>query len=203
MAQHRSGPLPLAEEAAALRIGDRLSEFRKARGLTLARLSELTAISESTLSRAENGISALNAHNLYILAKILEVDIVAFFRSDAEVFTRGKRVVTRRGQGEHETTGRYDLELLCADLSSKKMVPSRNRISCRTLQEAGGLRSHEGEEFLFVLHGKILLFTELYKPERLETGDSIYFDGTMAHAYVNAGSQPAEILVVTAIETRQ
>lgn len=42
-----------AGEAKGLRIGERLSQIRKAKGLTLARLSEMTAISEATLSRAE------------------------------------------------------------------------------------------------------------------------------------------------------
>lgn len=58
----------LVEEARGLRIGERLAHFRKAKSLTLARLSAMTSISEATLSRAENGLSPLNAHSLYILA---------------------------------------------------------------------------------------------------------------------------------------
>ena len=193
-------PEQLAAEARGLRIGDQLAKLRKERGFTLARLSELTSISESTLSRAENGVSPLNAHNLYILARVLDVDIVSFFRPDAEAFALGKRVVTRQGHGEREATTRYDLELLCAELSSKKMVPSRNRITCRSLEEAGGLRAHEGEEFLFVLGGKVAVHTEFYTPALLGAGDSMYFDGNMPHAYVNAGEDPAEILVVTTVE---
>ena len=188
----------LIEEARGLRIGERLAHFRRSKGLTLAQLSAETGISEATLSRAENALSPLNAHNLYILAKVLDVDIVSFFRSDTEIFTRGKRTVTRRGEGEVESTQRYDLELLCAELSAKRMVPSLNRVVARTLQEAGGLRAHEGEEFLYVLAGRVEVHTELYAPTCLSTGDSMYFDSNMAHAYVAAGNEPAEILVVVA-----
>ena len=188
----------LVEEARGLRIGERLAQFRRAKGLTLARLSAMTSISEATLSRAENGLSPLNAHNLYILARVLEVDVVSFFRADARDFARGKRTVTRSGEGEKESTRRYDLELLCAELAAKVMVPSRNRVSARSLEEAGGLRAHEGEEFLYVLSGEVEVHTDLYAPTRLARGDSMYFDSNMAHAYVAAGSEPAEILVVVA-----
>ena len=188
----------LIEEARGLRIGERLAHFRRSKGFTLARLSAETGISEATLSRAENGLSPLNAHSLYILAKVLDVDIVSFFRSDTEIFTKGKRTVTRRGKGEVESTQRYDLELLCAELSAKRMVPSLNRVAARTLEEAGGLRAHEGEEFLYVLAGQVEIRTELYAPTRLGTGDSMYFDSNMAHAYLAVGDEPAEILVVVA-----
>ncbi len=192
----------LVEEARELRIGERLAQFRRAKGLTLARLSAMTSISEATLSRAENGISPLNAHNLYILARVLEVDLVSFFRPDAREFSKGKRTVTRRGEGERESTRRYDLELLCAELAAKIMVPSLNRVSARSLLDAGGLRAHEGEEFLYVLDGEVEVHTELYAPTRLLQGDSMYFDSNMAHAYVAAGEGPAEILVVVAAAGR-
>ncbi len=188
----------LVEEARGLRIGERLGHFRRSKGLTLARLSAMTSISEATLSRAENSLSPLNAHNLYILARVLEVDVVSFFRANAEDFSTGKRTVTRRGEGEKESTRRYDLELLCAELSAKKMVPSLNRVTVRSLQEAGGLRAHEGEEFLYVLAGSVEIHTGLYAPTRLAQGDSVYFDSNMAHAYVAAGDEPADILVVVA-----
>ena len=192
----------LVEEARELRIGERLAQFRRAKGLTLARLSAMTSISEATLSRAENGITPLNAHNLYILARVLDVDLVSFFRADAREFARGKRTVTRRGEGERESTRRYDLELLCAELAAKVMVPSLNRVTARSLRDAGGLRAHEGEEFLYVLAGEVEVHTELYAPTRLSQGDSMYFDSNMAHAYVATGGRPAEILVVVAAAGR-
>ena len=200
MAETMEPTADLAEEARGLRIGERLSRFRKAKGLTLAELAERAAISEATLSRAENGITPLNAHNLYILAKVLGVDVVSFFRSDTEAFAKGKRAITKRGRGEREATRRYDLELLCAELTAKRMIPSLNRIAVRSLEDAGGLRAHEGEEFVFVLSGEVTIHTDIYAPAMLEAGDSMYFDSMTAHAYVAAGDGPAEILVVTAVD---
>ena len=111
------------------------------------------------------------------------------------------RSVTRRGAGEKESTARYDLELLCSELSSKKMVPSLNRVTATSLDDVDGLRAHEGEEFLYVLSGQVVIHTEFYTPTLLEEGDSMYFDSNMAHAYVSSGDEPAEIIVVAAVET--
>jgi transcriptional regulator with XRE-family HTH domain len=182
-----------------LKIGDRLLELRKSRGLTLASLSKLTGISEATLSRAENDMASPNAHNLYILAKALDVDVTTFFRNDSVSFGSGLRSITRRDEGDKHSTGRYDLELLGADLAHKGMVPSKNHIFATTLEEAGGLRGHEGEEFVYVLKGSFFLHSEQYVPTLLETGDSMYFDSNMPHAYVAADDNGAEILSLTRI----
>ena len=179
-----------------LRIGERLAELRKAQDLTLAALAKSTSISEATLSRVENGRATLNAHNLYILARVLNTDVTAFFRSDTVSFSKGVRSLTRAGEGDHRATERYDYEILCADLAHKRMTPSRNRVTVRSLEEAGGLRTHEGEEFIHVLSGKVVIHSEFYSPALLEEGDSLYFDGNMGHAYVAADRQGAEILVV-------
>ncbi len=187
------GASPAADE---LRIGERLSELRKEQGLTLAALAKLTSISEATLSRVENGRASLNAHNLYILARVLKVDVTAFFHSDAVSFGKGARCLTRAGEGDHRGTGRYDYEILGADLANKHMMPSRNRVTATSLEEVGGLRSHEGEEFVFVLSGRIVIHSEFYAPALLAKGDSLYFDGNMGHAYVAADQKGAEILVV-------
>ena len=187
------GNLAAADE---LRIGERLAELRKAQGLTLAALAKSTSISEATLSRAENGRATLNAHNLYILARVLNTDVTAFFRSDTMAFSKGVRSLTRAGEGDHRATERYNYEILCADLAHKHMTPSRNRVTVRSLDEAGGLRTHEGEEFIHVLSGKVVIHSEFYAPALLEQGDSLYFDGNMGHAYVAADRLGAEILVV-------
>ena len=182
-----------------LKVGERLLELRKARGLTLARLAKTTGISEATLSRAENEIASPNAHNLYVLAKALEVDVTTFFRTDSVNFGAGLRSVTKKGMGEKRSSGRYDFELLCADLAHKNMVPSKNKITVTSLEQAGGLRSHEGEEFVYVLRGALYIHSEQYVPTLMEEGDSMYFDSNMPHAYVAVDDTGAEILSLTMI----
>lgn len=191
------------EEGSPHNIGGRLAAFRRNAKLTLNQLSESSGISEATLSRVENNVSSLNAHNLYILSRLLGVDIEAFFRDDAVSFHEGMRTITRQGKGEPGSSQRYDHEVLCAELSKKRMNPAINRISARSLEAVGGLRAHVGEEFIHVLSGSLEVHTDLYRPARLKAGDSMYVDSTMGHAYVNVGDDDeAVILVVATVETR-
>jgi mannose-6-phosphate isomerase-like protein (cupin superfamily) len=95
------------------------------------------------------------------------------------------------------STPRYDYEFLSADLARKKMNPAINRITARSLDGTGGLQTHAGEEFIYVLKGAVEIHTELYAPLRLEAGDCTYFDGKLGHAYVSVGRGEALLLVVT------
>ncbi len=45
------------------------------------------------------------------------------------------------------------------------------------------------------------MHTEYYAPEILETGDSLYIDSSMGHAYLNAGEDPARIVCVCTAES--
>lgn len=182
------------------RIGDKVKEFRRAKGWSLADLSARTGISDATLSRIENDQTLVSAHNLYVLSQIFGVDITAFFETAPSPIRSGVRSITRAGEGIQLETARYNAQVLCTDLSNKKMHPALNAISVASLEEAGGLVGHAGEEFLFVLSGKLVLHTEYYAPLLLEAGDSIYFDGAMGHAYVNGGEEPAMILVVASTD---
>jgi D-lyxose ketol-isomerase len=46
--------------------------------------------------------------------------------------------------------------------------------------------SHSGEEYIHVLEGTIVVHTQFYDPVTLKTGESIYIDSKMGHAYVAA-----------------
>ena len=70
----------------------------------------------------------------------------------------------------------------------------------RSVEEAGGLSRHAGEEFVYVMEGVLILASEFYEPLRLQAGDSVYFDSHMGHAYLAEGENPVRILVVNTTE---
>ncbi|MGE0212093.1 MAG: helix-turn-helix domain-containing protein [Parvibaculaceae bacterium] len=186
--------------AAGLDIGGRVKHFRKERGHSLSELSRLTGISEPTLSRVENGQSLVSAHSLYVLSTVLEVDITAFFEGAASPIGTGIRSVCRKGDAVRLDTARYLADVLCTDLANKKMHPSVNTVTMRTLEEVGGFSRHEGEEFIHVLSGRMTLASEFYEPLMLSAGDSVYIDSRMGHAYLSSDGKPTRILVVTTTE---
>jgi len=187
-----------------LNIGERLKSLRKGKAYSLGQLAKLTDISEATLSRIENQQTLVSAHNLYILSRVLGIDITAFFEDGGQAMGSGVRSLCRRGEGIALDTARFGAQVLCADLANKKMHPFINEVSARSLEDAGGLNAHAGEEFLHVLAGRLVLHTAFYAPLALEAGDSLYFDGAMGHAYVKDAADnddsPARILVVTSAD---
>jgi transcriptional regulator with XRE-family HTH domain len=180
-------------------LGECLRQLRFQRRMSIAEVSTATGIAKSTLSRVENDQLSLTYAKLLQLCKGLQIDI-------AELFSRGtagrpavpsaRRTFTAPGGGRMVQVGQQAYAYLCTELAGKRMTPMTGTISSRTLAETNGLLQHEGEEFTYVLEGKLQLHTEFYEPLIIDTGGSVYFDSTMGHAYVSIGATPLKILCV-------
>ncbi len=184
------------------RLAEALRELRQRDGLTLSDVSERTGLSISALSKVENGQMSLTYDKLASLSSGLGVDITYFFKSRQTAPVAGKpitarRAITRKGDGDLIHTKFYDYLYPCTELSDRRLMPMIGRVKARTLEEYGGMAAHAGEEFTMVLEGRVEVRTEFYSPAVLEAGDSIYFDSTMAHAYLAADEGPCRILCVT------
>ena len=179
-------------------LSARVKEICRSRGLSLRRLAAMTGVPVATLSKVQNKLATLSYVQLTKLAAGLNIELSELFTSTAIDVRAGRRAITRKGHAPRGATQWYEFEMLCGELSNKKMNPGIMEVAARSLKEAGGLIAHEGEEFIFVLSGQIDVHSEDYKPVRLDAGDCIYIDSTSAHAYVNTGSGPlSRLLAIT------
>lgn len=179
-------------------LSDRVREICRTRNLSLRRLSSMTGIPIATLSKVQNNLATLNYVQLTKLAAGLDLELNALFTATAVDLRTGRRAVTRRGEGPKQATERFDFEMLCGDLANKSMNIGIMQVSARSVEEAGGLIAHEGEEMAFVLSGAVEVHTEDYLPTRLDEGDCLYMDSTSGHVYINVGEAPvARVLAVT------
>jgi transcriptional regulator with XRE-family HTH domain len=183
----RGGPIDL---------GARVRSLRLAGGQTIRQLSHRAELSAASISKIENNLLSPTYENIIKLARGLAVDIAELFSDAAKQTPLGRMAVTRSGSGRLFPTAHYDYEMLCTQLTGKKMTPLRARIKSRTRHEFTHLISHEGEEVLLVLSGKITLFTEYYEPIMLGQGDCVYFDSRMGHVCVAEGIDDAEVFWV-------
>ncbi|HHE6470649.1 TPA: helix-turn-helix domain-containing protein [Providencia rettgeri] len=60
-------------------IGNKITYYRKMKGMTLENLSKVVGVSEQQQSRYERGINLINIDRLYHYSKIFEIDIIDFF----------------------------------------------------------------------------------------------------------------------------
>jgi hypothetical protein len=116
---------------------------------------------------------------------------------DHRAFGSGRRAITREGEAIRFQSGPYDYAVHASELSQKGMVPLAIRVRARAVEEFDHWSRHDGEEFVYVLDGAIMVHTEIYAPFRLDKGESAYFDSTMAHIYVAVGPGDAQVLSVS------
>jgi transcriptional regulator with XRE-family HTH domain len=181
------------------RPGAALRKLRTRKGLTLAEVSRRTGLPLSTLSKVENDKMSLTYDKLVRIAEGLEIDIEALFAGESEAppsAPSGRRSVARLGEGAAIDTPQYDYLYTAAELLQKQFVPILIDVKARSIDEVGELSRHGGEEYVYVVEGAVEMFSDLYAPTRLATGESIYFDSGMAHAFIAAAPGPCRILSI-------
>jgi transcriptional regulator with XRE-family HTH domain len=175
-----------------------LRQLRFERRLTIANVSGATGIAKSTLSRVENNQLSLTYAKLVQLCQGLKIDLADLFAHDPSDRTQptARRAYTAAGGGRTFDVKLQRYTYLCSELAGKKMTPMIGIVRSRTLAESNGLLTHPGEEFTYVLEGRLVLHTEFYEPLTVDVGGSVYFDSEMGHAYVSVGTTPLRILCV-------
>ncbi|NRB04571.1 MAG: helix-turn-helix transcriptional regulator [Rhodobacteraceae bacterium] len=182
-----------------LDLGARVRELRKARDWTLEQAAMQAGLARSTLSKIENGQMSPTYDALKKLAVGLEISVPQLFTPPARDQVNGRMAVTKSGAGNAHATVTYEHELLAETLTKKQMLPYRARVRARDLKEFDGWVKHDGEEFLYVLTGVVMLYTEFYEPVEMRRGDSAYYDATMGHNVVSISPEDATILWVTSL----
>lgn len=170
-------------------IGGLLRSLRARKGWTLKQMSEHSGIPLSTLSKVEHDRLTLTYDKLLQLSQRLNLRMSELFAEQAEV--PEPAVTARRSIGRIEdairvTTPNYDYHYLCPELRRKRMIPVLTRVRAKSIKEFGELVHHSGEEYVHVLEGRVEVHTEFYDPVVLETGESVYIDSNMGHAYIAA-----------------
>ena len=188
-----------AARRARAHLGATLKVLREERGWTLAELGRRAGFTVSALSKMENNRVAMTYDKLARISASLGVAVSRLFgpseSADDGIAVRGRRSVTRAGDGKTlGSTNPANLHLH-ADLLNKRMVPVIISHVARSPDGVGALVRYSGEQFIYVLEGAIDVYTHVYAPLRLNAGDSVYLDSAMAHGY-GASNGPCRVLAV-------
>ncbi|MGR3617415.1 MAG: helix-turn-helix domain-containing protein [Paracoccaceae bacterium] len=193
-----AGPLAEALEAPdGETLGKMIRDARREKGLTLEEAARAAAIGRSTLSKIENNQTRPSFDIIRRLMQTLELETPQLFVQSAQSDISGRRDFTPMGTGERQETPTYDHELLCNELTSKRMLPYISTIKARDVNEFETWVRHRGEEFMFVISGDVVLYTEHYRPLSMKAGDSVYYDSGMGHGCVSTSKEDARVLWVS------
>ena len=168
------------------------------RNMSEADLADGAGLSIKQVQRICNADRIPSLASLIKIARALGVRLGTFL-DDSEGMGP---VVHRRSSAKEETTftshqvnpnAHMDFVSLAGRKAGRNMEPFLVEIHSGTGKEC--FSSHEGEEFLFVLDGTIIVH---YGKEEhtLHQGDSIYYDSIVDHLVTAGGSGEATILAV-------
>jgi quercetin dioxygenase-like cupin family protein len=133
------------------------------------------------------------------LARALNVGMAHFFKDEApaeqvSVTRAGERISVKRRPHHREGEVDYVYESLEARMPGKHMEPLLVEFAPMETAEMV-FASHEGEEFIFLLDGR-LEFRTNDRVESISAGDAIYFDSVLNHSFRSLTEAPARALVV-------
>jgi len=172
----RKGKRLGVEESA--KLGDRIRQMRKKKGLTLKDIGKATGLTLSHISQIETNKVHPSITALSSLAKALDTTIANLF----EPYPEKNPVVRIEERRVLKTKNNIDYYLLTP--SSKQKLEVLYEILKQGASTGDNLYTHEGEEFGLVIKGKIKVF--LGKKEYiLKEGDGISFPSTVPHRKEN------------------
>lgn len=180
-------------------LGAVMRGIRKQNNWTLREMSAHCGVPVSTLSKVEHDRLTLTYDKLQRLSQRLGISMSELFAAAPPTLptpvVTARRSIGRLDDAMRVITDNYDYFYLCTELRQKLMIPIITRIRSKTLSEFGNLVRHQGEEFIYVIEGSIEVHTEFYDPVVLQTGQSIYIDSNMGHAYMAAENCKEAVII--------
>ena len=185
------------QTAADLPVGQRIRQLREEKNLSLSDLAQRCGMDEETLADIEKADSSPPLGTLVKIGKALDMKLGTLIAQGEDrpytVVRVDERQQMSRFASQKGTRYGYSYQALAPRKSNRSMEPFI--VTLEPVTEEVEPSAHEGEEFIFVLKGRLeILFAG--STEILEEGDSIYYDSIHPHLVKPLGNEPAQILAV-------
>lgn len=157
-----------------------LKQLRNERNLTLGQLSRISGISKAMLSDIEKGDSNPTINTIWKIANGLNVPYTKLMDSIEKETTiiRKTEPVRQNGETDHYRVYCYyrntpvrNFELFYVELDAKSSNSSIGH-------------SERAQEYIFIIQGELILRTDA-GDHILNEGDSLVFDSSIGHTYIN------------------
>jgi len=182
--------------------GERIAEIRKTYSVSREDLAERSGVPVELISKIEDDGHIPDLAPLIKISRGLGVRLGTLLDDHEKlgpVICRvGEAASSSRfktGLPDGSSTGEHhglNFNALAADKSGRHMEPFIVTIEVDAHQEKS---SHEGEEFIYVLEGKLALEYGTRK-DILNAGDSVYYDSIVPHRVYSADNKAVKILAV-------
>jgi len=180
-------------------VGEKIASIRQQKSITIDELAERCGFTVTMMSKIEQNEAIPSLGHLIKVARALGVRLGTFLDDMVQlgpVVSRCGDIKKGTSFSNKSSNARLNLDFfpLASDKSGRHMEPFI--VDINSSADSDFVQSsHEGEEFIYVLNGKIEIRygKELYM---LSEGDSIYYDSVVDHHVHVVDGAPAKILAV-------
>jgi quercetin dioxygenase-like cupin family protein len=175
-------------------VAARIRELREISGISVEDLANEFNIPIETYIKYESGCTDIPVSFLYEIANKFKVELTAILTGE------GPRLRTyalvRKGKGASvERRKEYKYQSLAYNFANKKAEPFLVTVEPEPDDIPVHYNSHSGQEFNYVLEGKLKIFIDGHELI-LNEGDSLYFDSGLNHGMKALENKPAKFLAV-------
>lgn len=174
-------------------IGERIKKSRNDKSLSLRELAGMVELSASFLSQIEQGKASPSIENLKKIAHSLDVR-VSYLIEDEEIKKNSDLIRANERHFVESVDSNTRISLLTSSNIEKSMEPILYEIGPGG-ESGRDYYTHPGEEFIFLLEGKLDIYME-ETVHHLNEGDSFYFKSTQKHRFKNNTDKPAKAVWV-------
>lgn len=175
-------------------IGQRMRELREIAGLSVENMAQKFKVSAAVYTKYEKGETDIPVSFLCEIAQHFNVELTALL-TGGEPHLRSYCLVRKNRGLSTKRRKEYKYQDLAFNFAHKKAETFLVAIDPKPEKEAVHYYAHPGQEFDYVLNGKLEVMLDGHELV-LNEGDSLYFDSGIKHAMRAAGKKPVQFLAV-------
>ena len=172
-----------------MEIGTKIKRLRLQLNLSQAELADRCELTKGYISQLENDLTSPSISTLMDILSALGTDLAGFFKKDDDT-----RVVFHADEFIEKQDGGMNLKWIIPNAQKNEMEPVLVELAPATATAEDF--PHEGEEFGFVLEGKVCIELGGTKYS-CKKGEAFYYAADKSHKITNSGKSTAKFLWVS------
>ena len=172
-----------------MNLGKKIKQMRNQKGLTQEELADRCELTKGYISQLENNLNSPSIATLTDILSALGSNLSEFFREETE-----DKVVFSKNEFIEKNSDGVIFNWLIPNAQKNMMEPLLVELapSTSTIEDI----PHEGEEFGYVLEGKIaIVLGNAHHP--CKKGEAFYYEASKPHYIVNKGKSKARFLWIS------
>lgn len=169
-----------------MEIGKRIKQLRTRNNLTLEELASRCELTKGFLSQLERDLTSPSIATLQDIVEALGLSMMEFFKDE-----KNEKIVFNKDDFFTDEKEGSTIHWIVPNAQKNEMEPIL--IELKPQQSSHTISPHEGEEFGYVLSGKIVLYNG-DKKYVVRKGNTFYIKGNYNHYLRNEGTQTASVL---------